>query len=233
MAETMIKARFPLQISLKSLTKLLFFLCIAGMLPLLLEATYFYSVITAEQIIEPADVVVVFHGAADRIKKGYRLVNEGIAPYLMVSPATRDTRNKYDKKYTRVGNWQHLVENRAGTTFQNALLTSRLIRAHHLKTVILVTDSWHMPRSYFLLKMMLIGSKVHISMCSADPGFLPESPGRWSARQCKLVYNETVEFWGSMTEFIDHFFRGKLPEKNLKANGVVNYLRSALLFKVD
>jgi hypothetical protein len=217
----------------KTLTNVFFILCVAVPSLLLVEAAFFYSVLTTGQVIEPADVVVVFHGAPDRNKKGYQLVNEGMAPWLMVSPATRTTRDKYDQKYARVGAWQHLVEDRADTTFQNALLAGRLIRAHRLKTVILVTDAWHMPRSYFLLKMMLIGSKARILRCNADSESLPKSPCRWSVRQCKLIYNETVEFWGSMTEMAAYFFRRDLPEKSLKATGVVNFLRKALLFEVD
>lgn len=223
---------FSLPLPRKPLTGLFLFLCIAGSLTLLAEAVFFYSVLTAERGIEPADLVVVFHGTADRNKKGYRLVNEGIAPLLMVSPADSGTRDRYDKKYARAGGWRHLVENRADTTFQNALLAGRLIREHNLKKVILVTDSWHMPRSYFLLQMMLIGSKVQISICSVDPGPLPKSPARWSGRQCKLVYNEAVELWGSMAEFVDYSFRGRLPEKSPKGSRFVEFLRSVLLFEV-
>ncbi|MFH0725713.1 MAG: YdcF family protein [Pseudomonadota bacterium] len=205
---------------------------IAGFSILFIEAAYFYRILTADRAIELADVVVVFHGAPDRNNKGYQLVNHGYAPYLIISPASTGVRTYYDIKYARSGVWRHLVEDRADSTFQNALLAGRLIREHQLAKVILVTDSWHMPRSSLLLRMMLVGEKVSVFMCETDPGSFSGSPFRWSGRQCKMVYNEAVELWGSMIECVSYLMHGKLPEKSLKTNRLVEFLKSALLFEV-
>ncbi|MDX9787078.1 MAG: YdcF family protein [Desulfobacterales bacterium] len=202
-------------------------------LVLLSEAVYFYAVLTAKRTVEAANAVVVFHGAAERNKLGYQLANDGIAPYLIISPATEKVRKKYDKQYSRCGDWRHLVEDRAETTFQNALLTRRLIRDHGLKKIVLVTDAYHMPRSYGLLRLLMIGAGVTIISCDTGSNLYAGNISTWSVKQVKRVYNEMVEFWGSMAEGVVYLFRGELPARNAKAHPVVGILRSLLLFDVD
>ncbi|MFH0730648.1 MAG: YdcF family protein [Pseudomonadota bacterium] len=207
--------------------------CGAIGLILLCDAAYFYGVLTARRTAQAADAVVVFHGAPERNKLGYQLANNGIAPYLVISPATEKVREKYDKQYSRCGAWQHLAEDRADTTFQNALLTRRLIRDHGLKKIVLVTDAYHMPRSYGLLRLLLIGSGVTLISCDTGSDLYAGNISTWSVRQVKRAYNEMVEFWGSMAEGVVYIFRGELPARNVKAHPVVGVLRSLLLFDVD
>ena len=199
---------------------------------ILIEVVYYYAILTSEWKSEKADAIVVFHGSPIRNQKGYELANGGFAPLLMVSPADKKKRTLYDQKYTRTGAWEHLPEERADTTFQNALLTGRLIRQHQFKRITLVTDTWHMPRSYFFLKMALVGSGVTILPCNANGKPFTHSIVSWPISQKKRMYNEMVELWGGIAEYVSFKLRGKLPERSMKEHRLVKFLRSALLFEI-
>jgi uncharacterized SAM-binding protein YcdF (DUF218 family) len=163
-----------------------------------------------------ADAVVVFGGNAGRIEKGYDLISNGYSKHLIISPAKPYELVNYDKRYDWKQDSKHIYETKARTTFENAVYIKLLIAEHHFKSVLLVTSTWHMPRSYFLLKTQLLFSGIKIyrvgSVCS--------STGRlswWeSAKIRKLVYREFAKLWGSVGEYFIYLLNGKLPEKNLK-----------------
>jgi uncharacterized SAM-binding protein YcdF (DUF218 family) len=159
------------------------------LLPILIAQTgYFCWILFSPNHIEESDVVVVFTGTQDRIKKGYELSNAGYATYLMISWANPVMLKDYDREYGLEKGIEHLVEDKAHTTFENALFTARIIKDRGFKSAILVTSSYHMPRSYFLLRLMLLGSSVKIY--------------RYGLRSEKEGYllDEMVRFWGSLGE---------------------------------
>ena len=147
-------------------------------------------------------------------------------------PDQADRLERLRRKYDERPQVRHLIEPRARTTFQNALLTARLIRAHGIGTVLLVTNRWHMPRSYYLLRMALAGTGVEILPCPVEAEPYGLWPTAWTTVQKKQAWNEMIEFWGSMMEMVHYKITGRLPEGNPKKNRVVGFLRGVLLFKV-
>lgn len=180
-----------------------------------------------------ADLIAVFRGSNDRIAKGYELANAGVAPGLMISPASPSERAIFDRRYRRTAAFEHVPETRAATTFQNALFVSRWMAAHHRHTVVLVTTDYHLPRAYLLLRLERLGRGTTILPCPAASNRLAPNPLRWSTRQKKQVYNEMVEFWGSLFEMLHFRLTGRLPEKSLTQGRAVLYLRQWLLFEID
>jgi uncharacterized SAM-binding protein YcdF (DUF218 family) len=217
---------------MKFILKSVCLLIIGACVVLALEVACFYGILVSDKPLSSADVVVVFHGTPDRVKEGYRLVNERAASLLVISPSNEVTRNRYNTMYGQSGHWRHLLETRAETTFQNALMTARLVREQQLKSVVLVTDACHTPRSYLLLRMMLLGSKVTILPAQTPNTSYPKSPLKWCSRQWKQLYNELVEFWGSVAELAIYKAQGELPERGLKERAWVKALRRALLVEI-
>jgi len=167
-----------------------------------------------------ADAVVVFGGGAGRIEKGYELISNGYSKHLIISPAKPVSLVKYDNKYGWKKNFKHIYETKARTTFENAIYIKRLIEKHHFTSVLLVTSTWHMPRSYLLLKTQLFFSGIQIyrvgSDCSSNL-----RPSWWATPQIrKFVYDEFIQLWGSVGEYFIYLLNGKLPEKNLKEMAV-------------
>lgn len=205
---------------------------IIGLVVFFVEFLFFYSVLTRSWDVEEADLIAVFAGSEDRVGKGYDLASAGVASLLCISPRSEKQYRSDVNKYGSTDGVQFLVEKRAVTTFQNALLVGNLIKKNNVMFVVLVTNSAHMPRSCLLFKTILIGKDVKIIPCPVEDGAFSKNPFIWSTRQKKKVYNEMVELWGSFFEFVQYKFRGKLPENCLKKSKGVRFLKSVLLFDV-
>jgi hypothetical protein len=66
---------------------------------LLLEAGYFAWVLTRNNNLEKADLIVAFEGGYDRSRTAYRLVDQSYAPNLLISPATEKKLWVYEKRF--------------------------------------------------------------------------------------------------------------------------------------
>jgi hypothetical protein len=155
------------------------------------------------------------------------------APVLIISPADEARLAQLMRKYApHHPQFSHLVEPAARTTFENTILTAALIRRHKITSVLLVTDRFHMPRSYFLLRMALAGSGVKVLPSPVPGQRFAALPTRWSTVQIKQVHNEMVEFWGSLLEMARYAWSGELPGDDLQEKALISFLRSVLLFRV-
>ena len=179
-----------------------------------------------------ADVIVVFGGSSSRIKYAFDLAKQGAAKTLIVSPASPRVLAIYKKRYSAPENITYLLEEKAQTTFSNALYSSKLIREHHLSSVLLVTSDYHMPRSFLLLKLLSVGADCRIGMAKLDTwGKLPAGQyGRiyW----LKLAYNEMVKVWGSLIEGGLYAVGGDNAWLRRSSPGITKWLRKYLLFSV-
>jgi uncharacterized SAM-binding protein YcdF (DUF218 family) len=197
------------------------------------EFGWFYFVLQKRPVSETSDVIVVFGGAHARTVKGFELANRGVAANLIVSPASTGRLKRLDKSYRKKDQYNYYIENRAETTFQNAMLVADLIEKHDINSVALVTTDYHMPRSHILLKLHLIGCGVSVRLWPVEVGRFGRNPLAWSSMQKKRIYNEMVELWGSIVEMVHYRLTGRLPEKGLKRNKTITSLRSILLFDIQ
>ena len=108
-----------------------------------------------------ADLIAVFAGGGDRFKRGIALAKEGVAPNIVVSPANLKSLSTLKKRLADT-HCRIIEESKAATTCENAYYVAKIIQEHDFKSVILVTSWWHMPRSYFLLYLALMGTSVEI-----------------------------------------------------------------------
>lgn len=207
----------------KRIIKFCFYAGATVALLLLIEGIYFYRVISKEPSPAKADAIVVFNGFRERVEAGYRLAGEGRAPHLVISPADSFHLDTYRKRYGLPDSVAVIGENQARTTFENAFYSERIIREKGIRSVILVTSLYHLPRSLFLLKAMLLGQgvEVQVQYPQTDRQKLwLTSGGR------KLVHSEMIRFWGSLTELLYCKAAGGVPEKSLKEFGLVKLVRS-------
>lgn len=197
---------------------------------MLVEAAFFsYIFLNVEPLPKRSGTIVVFLGDAHRIEAGIDLLNRGHASRLILSP----TPKRFLQRQIATVGQAMIPEEKARTTFENALFTSRLVRSHGIHSLVLVTSDYHMPRSYFLLKALLLGQDVTVYRYPVQSGKTqqPVFPPR-SKRDAKIVYNEIVELWGSLGEWAAYSLRGDVPAKDAPANKYLQMLRQALLFDV-
>ena len=180
------------------------------------EVGYFYWVLQKKETSKKVDAIVVFAGSDDRVKAGFDLVKSGLADFLVISPASEKQLKKHEHKNGNLFETKYIIENKARTTFENAVYTRKIVEKHNLKSIILLTSLYHLPRSYFLLKTALMGTNTEIHLHGVgNPKF-------------KEIYNEMIKFWASLGEFVYYGLTGRLPEKNIKSYRAVQFLASIL-----
>ncbi|QTA93580.1 YdcF family protein [Desulfonema magnum] len=191
------------------------------------EIIYFHKILSGQISPETSELIVVFAGGTERTEAGYSLANSGYGTCLVISPADQKKLKLYDRKHRRSSTVRCIVEDKARTTLENAVYTKKIITEHGFRSVLLVTSSYHLPRSYFLLRLLLLGNNVKIR------AFGVSGSGRndlQSSRGKKIIYNEMVKLWGSTGELLIYKIRGCLPEQNPKQIAFLKYIKSLFLF---
>jgi len=219
-------------ISPQTVKRLLVGLAALPALLLLSEAGYFAWVLTRTNHLEKADLIVTFEGGYDRVRTAYHLVDQSYAPNLLISPATEKKLWVYEKRFHPSQPYARIMEEKSRTTLENAVYTKRILEDNGFRSAILITSWDHMPRSYFLLKAMTGGSEV-IRPHSIPTGNVDQTNWYRHRTGWKMVYNEMVEFWGSLIELARYKVSGELPEQVPGGSGLAARLKQLLLFKID
>lgn len=198
------------------------------------QAIYFRHVMSGNGVLDGADLIVVFSGAypgfQGRIKTGYELAREGYAPNLAISGASKNCLKQYENEYKIPQNVYQIINGPSITTFQDALCTKEIIEKYGFRSIILVTSSYHMPRSYFLLYTLLAGTGVKIQTY-----FVPidDDPSLRMARRSskgKFIYNEMVKCWTSAGEMIFYKITGGLFRAKPGIQSTIKSVKSWMLF---
>ena len=197
-----------------------------------IEFITFYTILQWPSLKQNADLIAVFNGANDRIEKGFELSKENIAPFLMISPASKAELKVFDQLYRLNENFEYLFDDQTQTTFQNALFLSQIMTKNQQKSVVIVTSDYHMPRSYLLVKMQLAGTGKNILPYAVKSIHFKKNPLMWSSPQRKKILIEMVDLWGSVFEAIQYKIHGQLPEKPLKDNKFISFLRRGIYFVI-
>ena len=170
----MLKILFKL---LKAITLiLLVFLLLAVMVWLLLG----YYLQVEDELHEVDAVVVISGGGLERIQKGVDLMQEGYAPYLILSGAAYDagTSNAASMQQYALAkgipSFQLLLEEQAQNTYQNANYVKQLLEQYQLRDIILVTSAYHQRRAYHTFRKIL-GDQAEILNAPAEPEYWQRS----------------------------------------------------------
>ena len=191
----------------QKLKKIIFIFGSVLFILLLGEVIYFHYILSQREELKKADLIAVFAGSPERIEIGYKFAKLGYAPYLVISPASVEQINSYNSKYDVASTFQHIVENNARNTFENALYVAQIINDRNLKSAIVVTSWHHMPRSYFLIKMLLFGKDVHIQISNASEDKWKQVGWFTSSVGINAIFHELIDFWGSGIQLTGYFIR--------------------------
>lgn len=157
------------------------------------------------ETLEPADLVVVFPGDSRRIITGIDLVKYGLAPRFMVISTTAPHLQEILTKNGVLENITTLPGGESRSTFEDVYQTIQTIQDNQLRSVILVTSSYHLPRAMFLLRVSLglSGQNVRIQGFSVkdEQGFY---------KNLVQYPNEAIKLWGSIIEMTGQHVSGQL-----------------------
>lgn len=124
-----------------------------------LAAFIFLIPTSATQDTTNTDAIVVLTGGGLRLERGLSLLIEGRAPLLFVSGVKEGVQLSallHNKEVEALASKAPLAKIELGykarSTLQNAEETTEWVIAHKIKSLRLVTASYHMPRSYWVMK---------------------------------------------------------------------------------
>ncbi len=129
-----------------------------------------------------SDVIVVLGGGPPaRVAKAVELYRKGYAPRLLMSggavysPWQDQAQHMRQQAVERgVPSDRILLDNRSLTTFQNALYTLQVMKAHHLTSAIVVSSTFHMRRAWADFSYVFFGQGIRLVYCSSPyAGFHP------------------------------------------------------------
>ena len=197
-----------------------------------LEALYFAWVARQPSEQSDVDAIVVFYGSLNRVRGAYDLVKQGVAPQLIISPASWRYIKLFEKRFGALGKAAFILEEKAETTFTNAFYSAQRIRENDFRSVLLVTSDYHMPRSFLLLKLNLLDAHCRIGMFKLDTRIRDSETWPERIARLKMTYNEMIQLWGSLLEGGLHVAGGPNAWLRNRSSGVSRWLREHLLFNV-
>jgi uncharacterized SAM-binding protein YcdF (DUF218 family) len=140
-----------------------------------------------------ADGIVVLTGGADRVRAGLRLLVRGFAPRLLISGAGAGT---YLGDFTprdgidATSEAAHItIGHAAHSTRGNARETADWVARHHLRSIIVVTADYHMPRALLELRRHLPTTRLY-----RDPVVPPIMAHPIRAPQLRLLADEFSKY---------------------------------------
>ena len=160
----------PAMLIFKIMLKIIIVTLIAGLLLLGSELIKFYHAIPDQPTIvaEKTDAIIVLTGGSERISEAIKLLNHGYGAKLLISGVGKDTKlsellaeqpmpqaEKNQINYTKVA-----VGREAINTVGNAREAADWVSENNIKSIYLVTASYHMPRALVEFRKQMPDLKI-------------------------------------------------------------------------
>jgi uncharacterized SAM-binding protein YcdF (DUF218 family) len=197
------------------------------------QTIYFFKISSYDSTLEKADLIVVFSGESKRVDVGLQLAKVGYAGCVTVAGAGERNLKPFIKKNKVTGDIRLIISDSCRTTFEDAVSTRDVVKKSNFKSIILVTSSYHLPRAYFLLRMLLLGENVKMQIYGVRPTDVKGADGRTGALMPRLIYNEMLQFWGSIGEMLSYKVTGELPVQDSARLKAMKFLKKRVLFDVQ
>jgi uncharacterized SAM-binding protein YcdF (DUF218 family) len=116
-----------------------------------------------------ADLLAVFGGAPEiRYLAAAKFEAQGHYKAFCFSDTSAEHMATYQKLWGPITHARVLIEPEARSTTQNAQFIARLMRRQGFKSVVVVTSWYHVPRSWVLMKLAVLGQGIEVRAVAAD-----------------------------------------------------------------
>lgn len=149
------------------------------------------------------DAIVVISGdRGERTEYGVKLFKEGYAEHLIFSGGivyNNVTMAELMEKHAielGVSEDKILVENKADSTYENALFSKEILEKNNFKSAIVVSSNYHMRRTKMLFNRAFKKSDISLTFCASSSKYF--NPNRWwnSNKSILMVVTEYIKLFG-------------------------------------
>lgn len=143
--------------------------------------------------VEQTDAIIVLTGGTNRVTRALDLLSDGKAKYLLISGVNKDV--KLNELIDRWGYKKPLPDccitlgYQAETTLGNAIESRDWVTGNKIKTVRLITATYHMPRSALEFHHALPNANI-IRHAVIPENFTPDGENFWKI--CFLEYHKLL-----------------------------------------
>ncbi len=172
----------------------------------------------------PADLVAIMPSSKERITYGCMVAANPGAAHLMLINNSPKALAKHAAKYGVPESVILLPGGITRSSFEDIHITVQTALDRNLKSVILVSSDYHLPRALFLMYAynLSIGRELRIQYMAAQKQTSPLS-------RLRLFYSEIVKFWGSVAELCGYLATNQLPLDSEKVMATRNTIKKVFL----
>ncbi|BAF59279.1 MAG: YdcF family protein [Pelotomaculum sp.] len=137
-------------------------------------------------------MIIALGGDSERELYAAELYRRGLAPRIIMSGCGSAAKQMAMKAAAAgVGEQDIIVENKSGSTYQNALYTKDIVLSRGFKSAIVVTSPYHMRRARLVFERVFRNTGVKLFYCAAkNSGF--NADGRCSSKADRQI---TLREW--------------------------------------
>lgn len=146
------------------------------------------------------DVIIVISGSDDRVEHAINLYQRGFASKMIFSGAAKkgpvSNAKAMQTEASRAGvlNDDIILEEKATSTYENAIFTKGIIKSQGFHKIILVTSPYHQRRAYETFRYVLRGLGVQIlNSPSSDESSWKADSWWYSKEDSKITKNELLK----------------------------------------
>ena len=172
----------------------------------------------------PADLVAIMPSTKDRITYGCMVAANPGAAHLMLINNSPKALAKHAVKYGVPESVVLLPGGTSRSSFEDIHITVQTALDRNLKSVILVTSDYHLPRALFLMYAynLSIGLLLRVQYMATQKQTSPLS-------RLQLFYSEIVKSWGRTVELGGYLLTKQLPLDSEKVLAMRNTLKKIFL----
>ncbi len=155
-----------------------------------------------------SDVIIVLSGGVGRLEKGISLFEEGYGKYLMLSNFKEWTRGR-SRSIMHLPVSAIIVEEKAHSTYTNALFTKELMLRYNFKSAIVVTSDFHSRRSKLIFDRVYANTGISLNYSTAETRHF--QPDKWwdNKYSRRTTYREYLKYAG----YALFYWKTKAPGK--------------------
>ncbi|MGP4061245.1 YdcF family protein [Halobacillus sp. H74] len=171
-------------------SSILLTLFIIGVITLFMLGPEFLVVEDSPKETGEADAIIVLSGNASRLDHAVQLYEEGLADNMILTNATEPGTQSEDAVAQGVPERAVVEENKAESTYENAVFSEEIMDQNEWKSAIVVTNDYHSRRTKMTFEN-IYNDEIELSYSFASSFFNPEDG--LSEREEKMTFAEYVK----------------------------------------